>query len=76
MTGCFYKSVAEAELEEMALLLEAFTADVNLMPLYTSLKIAAREHCIATYFLPNGAIPPPEHAALVGLPAGKSFFSR
>ncbi len=38
--------------------------------LYTSLNILSKEYCTATYFPPNGAVPPHEHAALLGLPAG------
>ncbi len=69
------KTVADADQEEMALWLETFTATQKGL-LYTTLNIAAKEYCIATCFLPNGSIPAPEHAAQLGLPAGKSFLSR
>ncbi len=69
------ETVAEADPEEMAIWLETFTATQKGL-VYTSFNIAAKEYCIATYFPPNSSIPAPEHAAQLGLPAGKSFLSR
>jgi hypothetical protein len=69
------QTVEQADQEEVALWLETFTNTQKGL-LYTSLNILAKEHCITTSFPPNGAIPPPHHAAQLGLPAGKSFLSR
>jgi hypothetical protein len=69
------KTVAEADPEEMALFLESFTATQKGL-LYTTLSIATKEYCIATYYPPRGSIPTFEHGAELGLPAGKSILSR
>ena len=69
------KTVAEADPEPMDLFLESFTATQKGL-LYTTLSIAAKEYCIATYYPPRGSIPTHEHAAELGLPAGKSILSR
>jgi hypothetical protein len=69
------KTVAEAHPEEMSLFLESFTATQKGL-LYTTLSIAAKEYCIKTYYPARGSIPTPEHAAELGLPAGKSILSR
>ena len=69
------KTVAEADPEQMDLFLESFTATQKGL-LYTTLSIAAKEYCIKTYYPARGSIPTPEHAAELGLPAGKSILSR
>ncbi len=69
------KTVEEADPEEMAHWLETFTSTQKGL-LYTTLNITAKEYCIATYYPPRGSIPTPEHAAELGLPAGKSILSR
>jgi len=69
------ETVAGADPEEMALWLETFTATQKGL-LYTTLNIAAKDYCIATYYPSRGSIPTHEHGAELGLPAGKSILSR
>jgi hypothetical protein len=71
------ETVTETDPEDimMALCLETFTATQKGL-VYTSWNIAAKEYCIATCFPPKCSIPTPEHAAELGLPAGKLFLSQ
>ena len=58
-----------------ALWFETFT-NAQKGVLLTSLGILSKEEFSTNFFPPKGSLPPPECAALMGLPPGKSFLHR